>query len=109
MGVTMARAPARLLLALTLTLYPDLASACAVCWNSAYGNRGFSWAFVALMLAPFAVLAGLAGTLAYGYRRRVRETAARRSGHAGQAGVRPDHGAWRPADPGRAGSEVRPT
>ena len=105
----MAGAPARSFLALTLALYPDLASACAVCWNPAYGNRGFSWAFVALMLAPFAVLAGLAGTLAYGYRRRGRETSARRSGCAGHAGVRPDLDAWRPVNPSRAGSEVLPT
>lgn len=50
-----------------LALYPGLASACAVCLDSAYGNRGFSAAFVGLMLAPFAVVAGFAAVLAWGY------------------------------------------
>ena len=51
------------LLAAIGVLYPGLASACAVCLDSAYGNRGFSAAFVGLMLAPFAVVAALAGLL----------------------------------------------
>jgi len=62
----------RALVALILTLCPHVASACAVCLDSAYGNRGFSLAFVGLMLAPFAVAAGFAGILAWGYVRRSR-------------------------------------
>jgi hypothetical protein len=59
----------RTLAALVVTLFPDLASACAVCLDSAYGNRGFSAAFVGLMLAPFAVVAGFVGVLAWSYKR----------------------------------------
>jgi hypothetical protein len=54
---------ARALLAAAAVLHPGLASACAVCLDSAYGNRGFSAAFVGLMLAPFAVAAAFAGVL----------------------------------------------
>jgi hypothetical protein len=65
------RSPARVpsLVALALALAPGAASACAVCLDSAWGNRGFGWPFVALMLAPFAVVAGLAGALAWILRR----------------------------------------
>lgn len=61
---------ARALLALALTLAPRTAAACAVCLDSAFGDRGFNWAFVALMLTPFAVAAALAGVLARALRRR---------------------------------------
>jgi hypothetical protein len=54
---------ARALLAAAVLLDPGLAAACAVCLDSAYGNRGFSTAFVGLMLAPFAVVAAFAGIL----------------------------------------------
>ncbi len=57
----------RALVAAILALCPDAASACAVCLDAAYGNRGFSLAFVGLMLAPFAVVAGFAGVLAWSY------------------------------------------
>ena len=65
------RCPARVpsLVALALALAPEVASACAVCVDSAWGNRGFGWPFVALMLAPFAVGAGLVGALAWVIRR----------------------------------------
>lgn len=52
------------LLAIALALLPGPAQACAVCLDSAFGNRSFNWAFVGLMLAPFAVAAALAGVLA---------------------------------------------
>jgi hypothetical protein len=73
------------LLALALALAPDAASACAVCIDSAASTRGFSWAFVGLMLAPFAVVAGLAGFLAVGCARgrgrpRLRAASAPRAG-----------------------------
>jgi hypothetical protein len=57
----------RILVSLVLALSPGVASACAVCLDSAYGNRGFSLAFVGLMLAPFAVAAAFAGILAWSY------------------------------------------
>ncbi len=65
------RGPARVrsLVALALALVPEAASACAVCVDSAWGNRGFGWPFVALMLAPFVVVAGLGCVLAWARRR----------------------------------------
>jgi hypothetical protein len=51
------------------TLAPVAASACAVCLDSAWGRRGFVWPFVVLMLAPFAVMVGLAAALAWLCRR----------------------------------------
>ncbi len=60
----------RALVALILILGPRAASACAVCLDSAYGNRGFSVAFVGLMLAPFAVATGFASVVVWGYMRR---------------------------------------
>ena len=74
----------RPLLVLALALVPDLAWACAPCLDSAWGNRGFNWAFVGLMLAPFAVLAGLAGVFAWGYARKPRRPRAPRA-HTGFA------------------------
>ena len=53
-------------------LTPDVAAACATCLDSAWGNRGFGWPFVVLMFAPFVVVLGLAGALAWGYARRAR-------------------------------------
>ena len=54
-------------------LAPDVAAACATCIDSAWGNRGFGWPFVALMLAPFVVAAALAGVLVWSLRRPGRE------------------------------------
>lgn len=59
----------RALAAVAVMLSPDLAWACAACLDSAYGNRGFSAAFVGLMLAPFAVAAGVGGVLIGSYLR----------------------------------------
>ena len=56
-------------LAAIFALHPGLAAACAVCIDSAYGNRGFSAAFVGLMLAPFAIVAGFAGVIAWSHAR----------------------------------------
>ena len=57
----------RAILGLSLALCPGVASACAVCLDSAYGDRGFNAAFVGLMLAPFAVVGGFAGVIAWSY------------------------------------------
>ena len=54
-----------ILAALALALSPTIVEACAVCLDSAYGNRSFNGAFVFLMLMPFAVAAGLVGVLAW--------------------------------------------
>jgi hypothetical protein len=56
----------RVVLWVALTVVPEIASACATCIDSAWGMRGFSWPFVGLMLAPFAVVAGMAAVV-YGY------------------------------------------
>lgn len=50
--------------ALTLALVPTMVEACAVCLDSAYGDRSFNRAFALFMLTPFAVAAALAGLLA---------------------------------------------
>lgn len=60
----------RALSALSVIAVPRAAWACAVCLDSAFGDRGFNWAFVALMLTPFAVAAALGGVLACALRRR---------------------------------------
>jgi hypothetical protein len=57
---------ARFALALALALGPHVAWGCAACVDAARADRGFNWAFVGLMMAPFAVAAGLAGALASG-------------------------------------------
>ena len=43
--------------------------ACAVCLDTAFGDRGFNVAFVALMATPFAVALALGGVLAWLVRR----------------------------------------
>ncbi len=55
---------ARALVALALVAVPRPALACATCIGSAFGDRGFNWAFVLLMLTPLAVAAVVAGVLA---------------------------------------------
>jgi len=58
------------LLAAVVTLAPQLAAACASCVASAYGDRGFNWAYILLLVLPFGVLCAIAGVLAWsaGYR-----------------------------------------
>jgi peptidoglycan/LPS O-acetylase OafA/YrhL len=48
----------------------DAALACPGCLSSAYGDRTFNWAFLGLLLMPFAVAGGIAAVLLYAYRRR---------------------------------------
>ena len=60
----------RALLALAVIVAPRTAAACAMCLDSAFGDRGFNWAFVALMLTPLAVALALGGILARALRRR---------------------------------------
>ena len=58
------------LLATLAALAPQLAAACATCVASAYGDRGFNWAYILLLVLPFGVLCAIAGILAWsaGYR-----------------------------------------
>lgn len=60
----------RTLAVLVSTLTPDVALGCATCLDSAYGSRGFNWAFVALMAAPLGVALGLLGGIVWACRRR---------------------------------------
>jgi hypothetical protein len=57
-------------IAMVVTLVPRLAAACPACLSSAYGDRTFNWAYVGLLLMPFAVGLVIAGVLAWnaGYR-----------------------------------------
>ena len=49
---------------LTLALVPTVVEACAVCLDSAYGDRAFNRAFALFMLTPFAVAVAVVGVLA---------------------------------------------
>ena len=80
----MTRALARLVAGVVLTahaLVPQIAAACASCVASAYGDRGFNWAYVLLLVMPFVVLCVIGGILAWsaGYRPRQLRTLVRTS------------------------------
>jgi hypothetical protein len=54
--------------------WPAVALACASCLTSAYGDRTFTWPFLGLMAAPFAVMAVIGAILARShYRSRDKE------------------------------------
>jgi hypothetical protein len=74
---------------LLAALTPEVASACATCVSSAYGDRTFNWAYGGLLLAPFVVAAivGVMLTWSAGYRIRWR----RRSNPARLPGQIPVH------------------
>jgi hypothetical protein len=69
--------------AVVVVLAPAVAAACPSCISSAYGDRSFNWAYLALLLAPFGIALVVAGVLAWsaGYRprdlRRLAEAARR--------------------------------
>ena len=46
-------------------LLPRLAEACATCISSAYGDRTYNWAYIGLLLVPFAVAAVIGGVFAW--------------------------------------------
>jgi hypothetical protein len=60
--------------ALAGALAPGVATACATCVSSAYGDRTFNWAYGGLLLAPFVVAVVVAAVLSWnaGYRLRWR-------------------------------------
>ena len=47
-----------------LVLWPATVEACATCIASPYGDRTYSWPYLALILLPFAVVAVIGGVLA---------------------------------------------
>lgn len=57
---------------LLLVLVPSVAHACAACLWSAYGDRTFNWAFLGLIIMPFAVGGTIGGILFLAHRRRRR-------------------------------------
>jgi hypothetical protein len=58
-----------------LIAVPTLAEACASCISSAYGDRGFNWAFAILLGMPFVVGGVIGGVfLRLFLRRRARPT-----------------------------------
>jgi len=55
---------------------PRSAVACAVCIGSAFGDRGYTWPYIGLILMPFIVAAGIVGALAWQLGWRPRHLAA---------------------------------
>jgi len=43
--------------ALIVLLRPEVAAACATCVSSAFGDRSYNWAYLGLVLMPFALTA----------------------------------------------------
>jgi hypothetical protein len=40
-----------------VVLFPAIAAACATCVSSAFGDRSYNWAYLGLVLMPFALTA----------------------------------------------------
>jgi hypothetical protein len=51
--------------ALTVTLLPEVAAACASCVTSAYGDQSFNWGYFGLLLLPFVLTATIGGVIAW--------------------------------------------
>jgi hypothetical protein len=45
-------------------LLPEMASACATCVSSAFGDRTYNWAYLGLLVMPFALTAVVGGIVA---------------------------------------------
>jgi hypothetical protein len=93
---TAARIAMSALAAVLMALEPGRAAACAVCIGSAFGDRGYTWPYIGLILMPFVVAAGIIGALAWqlGWRPRDVATRAATSLHAAWAAP------WRRVAPG---------
>ena len=63
-----------------MALAPGRAAACAVCIGSAFGDRGYTWPYIGLILMPFVVAAGIIAALAWQLGWRPRDVAARATG-----------------------------
>ena len=63
------------LAAALVVLVPDIAAACPTCVSSAFGDRTYNWAYLGLLLMPFALTAvvGAIVVVRMGWRPRVRE------------------------------------
>jgi hypothetical protein len=69
-----------MLAAAVLTLgLPGHAAACAVCLGSAFGDRGYTWPYIGLILLPFFVGGAVLGAVAWQSGLRPRDLAARAS------------------------------
>ena len=70
------RGPHLMVAGMTLAgaLAPRVATACATCAFSAYGDRGFNWGYGGLLIAPFLVAGVVGAVLSWsaGYRLRWR-------------------------------------
>ena len=75
--MTVRRALAAAPLLLLLLGLPRSAAACAVCIGSAFGDRGYTWPYIGLILMPFIVAAAIVGILAWQLGWRPRDVAAR--------------------------------
>ena len=53
------------IVAAAVTGAPRAASACATCISSGFGDRSFTWAYIGLILLPFAVGVPIVVTLAW--------------------------------------------
>ena len=65
------------LAAVIMALAPSRAAACAVCIGSAFGDRGYTWPYIGLILMPFVVAAGIIAAFAWQLGWRPRDAAAR--------------------------------
>jgi hypothetical protein len=63
------------LAAALIVLLPAVAAACATCVSSAFGDRSYNWAYLGLVLMPFALTAvvGVLIAVRMGWRPRVRQ------------------------------------
>jgi len=68
---------------------PRSAAACAVCIGSAFGDRGYTWPYIGLILMPFIVAAAVVGVLAWQLGWRPRHLAARASAALHSEGATP--------------------
>jgi hypothetical protein len=80
----------RSLAAVVLVLgLPRSGAACAVCIGSAFGDRGYTWPYIGLILMPFIVVAAIVGVLAWQLGWRPRQLAARASAALHREGATP--------------------
>ena len=65
------------LAAASIVLLPAVAAACATCVSSAFGDRSYNWAYLGLLVMPFALTAvvGVIIAVRMGWRPRTTVTA----------------------------------
>jgi hypothetical protein len=89
-----------LVIALLVLGLPGRAAACAVCIGSAFGDRGYTWPYIGLILMPFIVAAGIVGALAWQFGWRPRHLVARASAVLHSEGATPPRTPRHRAAPG---------